>query len=427
VPKGVHVLEPIEFHIESGAETYSLMIVDRQVVTAMGEHPVRHASPDLLNHMVEEFSTHARVEVSDQGVILEPKFLNSYGFFGLQKEWIEPGRDNVTSDFTRELLRDQIWDRLPGPEGVNQLARYGPVQRWFDDLGIRLVDAGYVSIPGVCEGMYGDESTDLFLQSCEVLGGVFQGLDSEQKAVVVFLHNVHGGSLVHALALVSGRCTPAQYAVGTLAGQAVFVAMPDVDDDDLGKQAQGRDIEAKAGLAYIDAYRSGTAMQRLLTILKAKTESGTVEFKSTLRFDLREQRKNRAITDAVIKTIAGFLNTSGGTLVIGVSDDAEPIGIEVDGFGSEDLFLRHLFTSVTNALGPAAAPLIEATPLKQGGKTVVLVECSRGPRPFPAKQKNGTSAFYVRTGPATISLAEDQAAEWQSTHWNEEDRKHDAE
>jgi hypothetical protein len=51
-------------------------------------------------------------------------------------------------------------------------------------------------------------------------------------------------------------------------------------------------------------------------------KSKTLEFKSTLRWNLKEDRKHdRIVTHAVLKTIAAFLNTEGGDLLIGVADD----------------------------------------------------------------------------------------------------------
>ena len=49
-------------------------------------------------------------------------------------------------------------------------------------------------------------------------------------------------------------------------------------------------------------------------------EDYAVEFKSTARWDLREDKPNKAMEDAVVKTVAGFLNTDGGTLLIGVDN-----------------------------------------------------------------------------------------------------------
>ena len=59
-------------------------------------------------------------------------------------------------------------------------------------------------------------------------------------------------------------------------------------------------------------------------------ESVTVEFKSTARLNLHSNGRDEAITWAVIKTIAAFMNTGGGTLLIGVNDRGDPVGIEPD-------------------------------------------------------------------------------------------------
>ena len=59
--------------------------------------------------------------------------------------------------------------------------------------------------------------------------------------------------------------------------------------------------------------------------LVKRGESKTLEFKSTLRWNLREDRKDNRVTHAVLKTIAAFLNTEGGDLLIGVADDGSVV------------------------------------------------------------------------------------------------------
>ena len=59
-------------------------------------------------------------------------------------------------------------------------------------------------------------------------------------------------------------------------------------------------------------------------------ETREVEFKQTARWSVREQRKDRAMEQVVVKTVAGMLNDHGGTLLIGVTDDGEPVGLEAD-------------------------------------------------------------------------------------------------
>ena len=85
-------------------------------------------------------------------------------------------------------------------------------------------------------------------------------------------------------------------------------------------------------------------------------ETKTLEFKSTLRWNLKEDRKDdKAVTHAVLKTIAAFLNTDGGDLLIGVSDNGSVVGIERDQLENDDKFMLHLAQVVRNGLGDRAS------------------------------------------------------------------------
>lgn len=74
-------------------------------------------------------------------------------------------------------------------------------------------------------------------------------------------------------------------------------------------------------------------------------ESHTVEFKETSRINIRTGSKDKAIEDSIVKTVAAFLNSAGGELLIGISDDGLAKGLDPDlGLfgGSEDRFERWL-------------------------------------------------------------------------------------
>lgn len=57
-------------------------------------------------------------------------------------------------------------------------------------------------------------------------------------------------------------------------------------------------------------------------------ESKNVEFKESLSLDMRTNSKARHIEDAEIKTIAAFLNSDGGSLLIGINDNETAVGID---------------------------------------------------------------------------------------------------
>ena len=146
-------------------------------------------------------------------------------------------------------------------------------------------------------------------------------------------------------------------------------------------------------------------------------ESKTLEFKSTLRRSLKEDRQDdRGVTHAVLKTIAAFLNTEGGDLLIGVGDDRTVVGIELDQLEDDDKYMRHLAQVVRNGLGDRASTCIDPKVQIVQGKTVCLVSCQRSPEPVFLKWKEMEATpggdFYVRSGPGSVRLSPDSAREF---------------
>jgi type I restriction enzyme, R subunit len=151
-------------------------------------------------------------------------------------------------------------------------------------------------------------------------------------------------------------------------------------------------------------------------------ESKTLEFKSTLRWSLKESRQDdKGVTHAVLKTIAAFLNTEGGDLLIGVADDGSIVGIETDQLESDDKFMRHLTQVVRNGLGDRAGTCIDPKTQVVREKTVCVVSCQRSPEPVFLKWKGIEATpegdFYVRSGPGTVKLPVASALEYIRTRF----------
>jgi len=166
---------------------------------------------------------------------------------------------------------------------------------------------------------------------------------------------------------------------------------------------------------YLRAHRNAEELIK-------RGESKTLEFKSTLRWSLKEGRQDdKGVTHAVLKTIAAFLNTEGGDLLIGVADDRTIVGIERDGFDSDDKFMLHLAQVVRNGLGDRAGTCIDPKTQIVQGKTVCVVSCQRSPEPVFLKWKGMESApegdFFVRSGPGTVRLPPDSAREYVRTRF----------
>ncbi|MCW3490222.1 GmrSD restriction endonuclease domain-containing protein [Dethiobacter alkaliphilus] len=132
-------------------------------------------------------------------------------------------------------------------------------------------------------------------------------------------------------------------------------------------------------------------------------EAVTVEFKSTLRINLHTGEKDTRIELSVLKTIAAFLNSNGGTLIIGVTDNGDPLGIEADNFASEDKMYLHLVNLLNSRLGPQHMIYIHPRFDDYQEARVMIVECLRSKSPVFVKD-GSIERFYVRTGAATTEL-----------------------
>jgi type I restriction enzyme R subunit len=151
-------------------------------------------------------------------------------------------------------------------------------------------------------------------------------------------------------------------------------------------------------------------------------ESKSLEFKSTLRWSLKEDRRDdKGVTHAALKTIAAFLNTEGGDLLLGVADNGSIVGIEHDQLENDDKFMRHLTQVVRNGMGDRAGTCIDPKTQIVQGKTVCVVSCQRSPEAIFLRWKGIETSpegdFFVRHGPGTIKLPPDSANEYIRTRF----------
>lgn len=141
----------------------------------------------------------------------------------------------------------------------------------------------------------------------------------------------------------------------------------------------------------------------LVEELVTSGEAVTVEFKHTLRANLHTGEKDPRIELSVVRTVAAFVNSNGGILIIGAADDGDPVGIESDDFDSEEEMYLYLINLLNNRLGPHHMINIHPRFDDYQDVRVMVVECLRGKSPVFVKE-GSVERFFVRTGVATIEL-----------------------
>ena len=157
-----------------------------------------------------------------------------------------------------------------------------------------------------------------------------------------------------------------------------------------------------------------------IAALLAAGESATVEFKSSARWDLREQKKNPVLEQVILKTIAALLNTDGGTLLLGVADDGTVLGLEPDyqtlqkkNADGYELFLTDL---LLNHYGKDCSPCLRVTFHESDGKQICRLVASAAPRPVWVKE-GAEEHLYIRTGNSSRRLTTKEALDYCKQRW----------
>lgn len=140
-------------------------------------------------------------------------------------------------------------------------------------------------------------------------------------------------------------------------------------------------------------------------------ESSYIEFKSALRMNLHTGTRDPKIELAILRTIAGFLNTHGGTLMIGIADDGTALGIGADGFENEDKMSLHLVNLIKDRMGPIYLPFIHMRFEDYKDNRMMVIECMETKSPVYVKD-GPLERFYIRTGPSTTELSASQIQDY---------------
>jgi predicted HTH transcriptional regulator len=159
--------------------------------------------------------------------------------------------------------------------------------------------------------------------------------------------------------------------------------------------------------------------ERAIGELVSLGESATLEFKSTLQWDVVRGQVNRDLRFSVLKTIAAFLNSAGGTLVIGVEDDGHVLGLEQDLKtlrNSRDRFEQTLMNLVHEKIGGEFGPFIKIRFEQMDGQLVCVVDVDKAQLPAFMEGPRGKE-FYTRLGNTTRTLDPEETVRYVQINW----------
>ena len=114
---------------------------------------------------------------------------------------------------------------------------------------------------------------------------------------------------------------------------------------------------------------------------------------------------------AALKTVAAFLNSEGGTLLVGVEDNGNIVGTDPDNFSSEDKYLLHVNNLIRQHIGLELSRYIAFELKPMADKKILVVDCRPSGKPVFLKH-NDNEDFYIRVGPGSRKLSTQKAVEY---------------
>ncbi len=149
-------------------------------------------------------------------------------------------------------------------------------------------------------------------------------------------------------------------------------------------------------------------------------EDDFIEFKSFLRWDLKEEKVNRELEYVIAKTVSAFLNSEGGKLLIGISDNGKILGIDNDYSTLKkrnfDGFTLHLLQVINIFLGKINHEFIFIKKEIIDAKEICIINIKKSSFPVYVK-RNGKEEFFIRASASSQSLSIRETAEYIKCHW----------
>jgi len=155
-------------------------------------------------------------------------------------------------------------------------------------------------------------------------------------------------------------------------------------------------------------------------------ESSTVEFKSSLRFCMHQKKSDKKLEHACMKTIAAFINSSGGTLLIGVEDNKNILGLENDfstlknSIDKIDEFQKHIDNLIETYLSNSAFSFLKILFHKLEEGVVCEVEVKSNTKKHIILKNiadGGKEEFFIRRSASTKALSTTEMLEYINSHW----------
>ena len=261
-----------------------------------------------------------------------------------------------------------------------------------------------------------------------------KNLSHEEQACLMTLQATNQKSLITSLCLVLGIIRKEEFVKAMLSFHGELIELMPDEDGEVSEentneiQRLARHTHTLAATTvndYLDHFDEINEMQVKFLSLVKNHESKTVELKSSFFICQKTNNKLNKIPHSAVKTIAGFMNASGGILIIGVDDNQEFIGLEAaekKQYKNDDNYQTNINSYIAKLIGNVALQKIKFNFVSHDDKRFLLIEVKSN---LPSatwvfdqkhnkekKKLEKEKIFYLRREKETVALDSYETTEY---------------
>jgi len=376
-----------------------------EILTTPSETEITHTDSRLLMHLIFELTVTS----------IRSDKINGYILFSVQKDFIEKNNDYLLENFDEIFDNDYLTKVIFGKPDKNAERNVEKLMNYFENnkAMLNLVFGGVMGVNFILQKFFknvtdvaGPDYEVVYVKYKNFAREIYVNLEPEYKTAVNALCVVHGAGFMLPLLLVKGYITPSEYSnllFGFLLNNQPERIIENKDEPE--KIISSFYYQSNYIKSYLTFAEERKGSENDIINMIKQGEGFNIEFKTSFRWNVKTSAKDTAIEHANLKTIAAFLNSTGGNLLVGVRDDGSIEGIEIDKFESDDKFLLHVWNLIKETLGKDISPYVRTALMKIEGKTVCNIQCLRSPAPVFLKHKGFEEEFYIRSGPSSVKLS----------------------
>ncbi len=383
-----------------------VVTIDNEILRTPNGRPVTHHDSRSLRELAAE------LDYNDE---LDLQQISLYNLLCTQIDFTTDNPHNFTrKEIDLALLNDSVLRTCAGPEVVEQSKYYHVIEEYLEEQ-----ELNYPHLPQVPlqdHTWFSEAKSEKnFNRIIDHICTLLAAFDEYQKTIYVTVAHVFDSPTL-AVLLATQRITPQEFAITYMTSECInSKVFSDADRNHEKDLLQSITRDAECMARYLIQF---TPRWKPLDQLIKNGEDLRLEFKSTLRWNLHADRKDPKIEHSVLKTIVAFLNTDGGTLLIGIDDNGELVGIKADQFLNEDKYLLHFSNLVSSKIGSQYCRKIKWSLVSYKTGKVLCVECTPSTKAVFLKSDN-EEQFFIRTGPATVELTTSQVLDYAQDHFLE--------